>query len=177
MSEKKNNNKNEQQDLQIVSSSLEEKTKEIAADLLQEEDLEKVKDLTNLFNLNSRKKNVVRVMKMDKLLDKVTDQVVERFEKTPDNFSNEELLKYMQAAENSIDKANKNLNLVDETPAIQLLQNNQVNISLGEEIDRDSRNRILAAVNAFLNNSQENNSQENNSVISVKISELFSMSL
>jgi hypothetical protein len=92
----------------------------------------------------------MRVNKMNDLLDKVTDQVIERFEKRPDNFSNDDLIKYMQVTENAIDRANKNLNLVEETPAIQLMQNNQVNINIDSGLDRDGRERVMDAVRAIL---------------------------
>lgn len=129
---------------------LDNQTRQIAQEILDEQDIEKVKDLTNLFNLNAQKRNVMRVIKMNELLDKVTDQVVERFEKRPDNFSNEDLIKYMQVTENAIDRANKHLNLVEETPAIQLMQNNQVNINIDSGLDRDGRERVMDAVKAIL---------------------------
>lgn len=131
---------------------LDEKTAMIAQQILDEQDIDKVKDLTALFNLNAQKRNVMRVIKMNGLLDKVTDQVIERFEKYPANFSNDDLIKYMQVTENAIDRANKNLNLVEETPAIQLMQNNQVNINIDNGLDRDSREKVLDAVKAILAN-------------------------
>lgn len=131
---------------------LDEKTALIAQQILDEQDIDKVKDLTALFNLNAQKRNVMRVIKMNGLLDKVTDQVIERFEKYPANFSNDDLIKYMQVTENAIDRANKNLNLVEETPAIQLMQNNQVNINIDNGLDRDSREKVLDAVKAILAN-------------------------
>lgn len=131
---------------------LDEKTALIAQQILDEQDIDKVKDLTTLFNLNAQKRNVMRIIKMNGLLDKVTDQVIERFEKYPANFSNDDLIKYMQVTENAIDRANKNLNLVEETPAIQLMQNNQVNINIDNGLDRDSREKVLDAVKAILAN-------------------------
>ena len=134
------------------------KTRDIAQKILDEEDVDAVKDLTNLFNLNAQKRNVMRVIKMNDLLDKVTDQVIQRFEKTPANFSNEDLIKYMQVTENAIDRANKNLNLVEETPPIQLMQNNQVNINIDNGLDRESREKVLSIVEAILN---ETNNSDN----------------
>lgn len=156
-----NNSIINQPTLDIVS--LDTKTQEIAQKILNEEDIDKVKDLTNLFNLNTQKRNVMRVMKMNALLDTVTDQVIERFEKTPHNFSNDDLIKYMQVTENAIDKANKNLNLVDQTPPIQLLQNNQVNINIGSGLNRESRENVLNAVRSILasaNNSLADNVED-----------------
>lgn len=141
----------------LDSTPLDIKNQQIAQKVLTEDDIDKVKDLTKLFNLNIRKKNVLRTLKMNDLLDKVTDQVVQRFEKTPNNFSNEDLIKYMQVIENSIDKANKNLNLVEETSPIQLMQNNQVNINIEDGLNRESRERVLEIVSSILNS---NNSQD-----------------
>ena len=137
---------------------LDEQTKDIAQKILLEQDVDTVKDLTQLFNLNMRKKNVARVIKMNDLLDKVTEQVVERFEKKPDNFSNDDLIKYFQITENAIDKATKNLNLVEETPPIQYLQQNQVNINIENNLDRDGRQRVLEAIHSLL---QESNTDVN----------------
>lgn len=135
---------------QLNTAPIDSQTAEIAQQILDECDIDKVKDLTNLFNLNAQKRNVIRVLKMNDLLDRVTDQVMTRFERTPDNFSNEDLIKFMQVTENSIDKANKSLSLVEQTPAIQYQQNNQVNINIGTELDRESRQRVTDTVQSIL---------------------------
>lgn len=129
---------------------LDNQTREIAQRILDEQDVDKVKDLTALFNLNAQKRNVMRVMKMNGLLDKVTDAVLDRFDKTPHNFSNDDLIKYMQVTEASIERANKQLNLVDETPPIHLQQNNQVNVSIIDSFDRDAKDRIADAIRGVL---------------------------
>lgn len=140
----------------LNTEPLDSRTQKIAQEILDTEDIDKIKDLTNLFNLNTKKRNVMRVLKMTQLLDNVTDKVIERFEKTPDNFSNEDLLKYMQVTENAIDKANKNLDMVEETPAIQFQQNNQVNINIDRGLNRDSRAKVTEAVEAILKKLQNN---------------------
>lgn len=143
-----NENKDITQPLDL--SRLDSSTKEIAQEILDEHDIEKVKDLTTLFNLNAQKRNVMRVIRMNELLDRVTDQVIERFERRPENFSNDDLIKYMQVTENAIDRANKNLHLVEETPPIQLQQNNQVNINIDSQLDREGRERVLDTVRSIL---------------------------
>lgn len=134
----------------LNTGQIDAQTTDIAQQIMDETDIDKVKDLTNLFNLNARKRNVARVLKMTNLLDQVTDQVLTRFERTPDNFSNEDLIKFMQVTENSIEKANKTLSQVDETPAIQYQQNNQVNINIGESLNRESRQKVTDTVKAIL---------------------------
>lgn len=132
---------------------LDKETQELTQKIVDEKDLETLKDLTHLFNLSQAKRNVLRVVKLNSLLDKVSDQMIERFEKYPDNFSSSDLLNYLQVTQNAIDRANKSLNLIDETPVIQL---NQVNINVTEEpLDRESRSRIADAVQAILRKSKE----------------------
>ena len=144
----------------IDTIPLDLQTAEVAQKILNEQDIDKVKDLTHLFNLNQSKKNVLRVMRLNGLLDKVSDQIIERFEKRPGEFSNSDLLQYMQVVQASIDRANKSVNLVEEAPIISLNQQNiNVNINKADELDRESKNRVIDAVTALL--SQINKKQIN----------------
>ena len=120
-------------------------TNKLAQEIVNEQDIDKVKSLTTSFNLNQAKKNVLRVLKLNSLLDKVTDQMLDRFEDHPDEFSNTDLINYMQTVQGAIDRANKSLNLVNETPAIQI---NQVNVNTESKpvFDKDSRDKIREAV-------------------------------
>lgn len=132
---------------------LDNSTNKLAQEIINETDIKKVQDLTHLFNLNQAKKNVLRVLKLNALLDKVSDQMMERFNEYPDQFSNSDLLNYLTVTQNAIDRANKSLNLVDETPSITL---NQVNVNVGgEALDRDSRAKITEAINKILQKSKE----------------------
>lgn len=142
---------------------LNSQTQNLAEQIMNETSLDKVKDLTHLFNVNMSKKNALRVMAMDNLVDKVTSQIEARFEKYPDNFSNTELLNYLQVLQNSIDKASKNLNLVEESPAIQLNQNN-VNINIVDNMSRESRERVAAFLKQALSG-QIKNEEESTTII------------
>ena len=75
--------------------------------------------------------------------------MIERFEKKPGEFSNADLLNYMQVAQSAIDRANKSLNLVDEVPAITM---NQVNVNITEDsvLSRESRDKVTEAINAIM---------------------------
>lgn len=130
---------------------LDNQTARVTNELIEEQDLDKVKNLTKLFNLNQAKRNAIRVMKLNSLLDKVSDQMIERFDKKPGEFSNKELLDYMSVVQSTIDRANKSIELVDQTPAIVInQQNNQVNIDNGPVLDRDSRMRVVEAVKGIM---------------------------
>lgn len=140
----------------LNTDTLDNQTRDIAQQLIDEQDPTKIKDLTNLFNLNSQKRNVVRVLKLNDLLDKVTDEVSSRVEEMPELLRNEDLVKYMQVAEQAIDRATKSLNSVEEIPTIQLQQNNQFNINMDSGLDRESRQKVTDAVSAILSRMKDN---------------------
>ena len=141
----------------VNTQTLDEKTTQIAQTIINEEDVDKIKDLTHLFNLNQAKKNVLRVMKLNGLLDTVSDKIIERFEKYPDNFSSADLLNYLQVTQNAIEKANKNLSLVEDTPVIQVNHNNQVNLNIIDSYDRESKERVLEFIKSVLAQSDDVN--------------------
>lgn len=144
----KDNDKDLSNSLNLVA--LDDETTELAQKIINESSLDEIKNLTKLFNLNQSKKNAMRVLKLNTLLDKVSDQMIERFEKKPGEFSNADLLNYMTITQNAIDKANKSLNLVEETPAIQLQQNNQINVNIVDRLSRDSKDKVAEAVRSIL---------------------------
>ena len=76
---------------------LQNKTDELVNQILAEDDVNKVKDLTHLFNVACVKKDIIRVKTLDNLYDTVISKVAERFEKRPDEFSNSDLISYLQA--------------------------------------------------------------------------------
>lgn len=57
----------------VTISNIGEKETEIASKILNEDDLDEVKNLTRLFNLIQAKKNMLRVMNLNGLFDKVSD--------------------------------------------------------------------------------------------------------
>lgn len=146
---------------------LDESTNKLAQDIIKEQDIDNIKNLMHLFNVSQAKKNVLRVLKLNDLLDKVQDQMVERFEKKPGEFSNADLLNYMQVAQQAIDRANKSLTLVDETPAITM---NQLNVSIsGQDTDtlsRESREKVTEAINNIMKKLKLNE-QEHDDVVEI----------
>lgn len=135
--------------------NVENNTKDIAQQILDTDDQDKVKDLTQLFNLNQAKKNVLRVLKLNELLDKISDQMMLRFEHRADEFSNVDLLNYMNTVQTAIEKANKSLSLVSDMPLISV-NNTTVNVEVGGNVlTRESRNRITEVVQLLLNKAKD----------------------
>lgn len=119
--------------------------------LINETDVEELKSIINLFNLNVQKKNILRSSKLSDLQDKVYEQMSERLDKKADEFSNQDLLSYFKTIQETISKSDNSLDKID-IPAIQI-QQNQLNVNVNaEELNRESRAKILDAIQSIINN-------------------------
>lgn len=139
----------------VDTSSIDTEITGLASQVLVESDPEKAKQLIALFNWNISKKNTARILKMNDLYDEVTDQMVLRFKTKADQFSNSDLLDYMKAVQGAIDTSAKNLSQVEEPPTIVHQNNTQINVNVVDTFDRDSKDRILAAIQATLKAAQQ----------------------
>lgn len=143
----------------IVEISRDEATKlvdntsnELVSKILAENDSKQIKDLTSLFNLNIKKKNVLRLLKLNDLLDNVNDTVIERVNKRSDELTMKELIDILTTTQSIIEKTNKTIEGINEDNFIQLNQQN-LNINLNNntaDIDEESRKKILDVVNNIL---------------------------
>ena len=134
----------------LPCTSVDTKINSLMEDIMEEQDPNKAKDLVDLFNWHMSKKNVARIQKLNNLYDSITDQMVERVDKRADQFSNSDLLDYVKTIQSAIDINTKNLSNVQEPPMIVHQTNTQINVNLAESFDSDAKARILAAVQATL---------------------------
>jgi hypothetical protein len=125
----------------------------LIAQIVDEQNLERTKDLTHLFNVNQNKKTMIRVNKLSDLMDVITDQAVARFTNRPDEISNQDLMNSLKTVQDLIERGTKQAAGVQETPLIQInQQTNEVNVNTdsGQNLGRDSRERVKNAVNTLL---------------------------
>lgn len=169
-----------------LTDDLKKESLEILNQIITSTDSAKTKDLTCLFNENQNKKTMLRINKMNDLLDVITDQAMTRFTAKPDEISNKELLDSMKVVSELIDKGSKQINNV-ETPLIQInQQNNEVNLGDGTVkggLSRDSRERVKNTVADLLsslgltgmpnnNTNLSENLSEDESIIDVEVEEI-----
>lgn len=141
----------------VDSSKLDAQIVDTANKILNGDSPESTKDLVSLFNWEMSRKNVTRILKLNGLLDNVTDQMAIRLEHRADQFSNDDLLDYMKTLQGAVDSSYKQLNQVEEPPMIVQQTNTQINVNLNDVFDRDSKQRILDAVNAMIEASKKPN--------------------
>ena len=135
--------------------SLDKSSEDLIKNIVLEQDPDRLKDLVSLFNTVQSKKNILRVDAFSKLLDKISDQMIERFEKKPGEFSNKDLLDYLNAVRSAMDKSD----IVPENINMPVIQNNtQVNLNIDTGLSKESKERVADAVNSILAKLKNNNS-------------------
>lgn len=137
---------------------------ELINQIIAEQDIQKSKDLTYLFNLNQNKKTIARINKLNDLLDIIADQAITRFSEHADEITTQELMNGLKTVQESVERGQKQVAGVQETPLIQInQQNNEVNLGdNAANLTKESRDRIKQAVFAMLGSLDNTNSNTNN---------------
>jgi hypothetical protein len=118
-------------------------------EIMASDDADELSDIIDIFNLNLQKKNLVRNKKLNDIQDKVVERMLEKIESEPWEFSNDDLIKFHKIIQETLTKS-PNIDK-SEIPMIQV--NQQINVN-SPNFDRESRAKILSAVNDILNNKQ-----------------------
>lgn len=138
-------------DKAIDSIPLDVAEKEIIAKIIEAPTRSELQQQFDAFNINQSKKNALRIVKLNSLLGKVEDQAIARFEKRPDQISNKELLEYINVISGQIDRAQKNVDTLSAAPMISVAaQKTDVTINVGNDLSRDSKERVMDAISALL---------------------------
>lgn len=132
----------DEKDTSIIEQSIEQK-------ILEEENPNELQELIDMFNLNLKKKDIIRSAKLSEVQDKIVDQMSKRMESRPDEFSNADLLNYHKVIQDTLSKTDNSLDSVN-VPNIQVNQQFNINNSETDTFDRESRARIISTVNEIL---------------------------
>lgn len=144
----------------ITPQDLDRHEDKLVYDIINAPDKETLEQQFELFNIAQSKKNAIRVSKLNKLLDMIEDQAIDRFTKRPDQVSNKELLEYMGVVSSQIERAKNDVNTdLSYKPSIQVNQTTtEVNVNLGDELDRASKEKVMSAISSLLQQVQTQNS-------------------
>ena len=163
------------QKLPVTIESMTEQTlateQQVVKDIVAAPNKEELEKQFQLFNMNQVKKNALRIIKLNDLLTKVEDQALERFEKRPDQVSNKELLDYMNAVSNQIEKAQNfsKETLSTEVGGIKIKQEKtEVNINVAPVLNRNEKDRVVDVISILLNQMKKPQSHANDDVVEVE---------
>jgi len=140
----------------LTPEDLHKNQKEIVADLIKATSKDEFQKQVDLFNLSQSKTNALRILKLQEAQSKVEDEIINRFEKRPDQMSNADLLAYLTTISGQIDKSQKVVDAVESkdlsrqmvlnTPA----QDINYNINLGTELNKESKDDVVDAIKDIL---------------------------
>lgn len=135
-----------------------EHDEQLIEEILQETDAEKLKDLTNLFNIFQTKREVLRVSKLNDVQDALVQQMLDRLEQQPHNFDNKDIALWVKTVQLAKESSRQSLEKVEAIPTIVHQNNTQVNINVEESLSRESRERVLSVLNTILGKNAKNDS-------------------
>lgn len=135
--------------------SLNMNNEELVERLSEESDIDSINNIIQLFNVNIKKKDAIRTLKLSELQDIIADHMEDRFLHKKDEFSNRDLLDYFKTVQEAIDKNNLEK---EEIKAPLSIRNNQVNININNDtsLDRESKERVIDAVKSILSKIENN---------------------
>lgn len=145
-------------DLKNLLPAAKDKQLDVIQKIIEEEDADKVKDLTHLFNINQTKREIIRLNALNDVQDALVNQMMERLKNTPDNFNNSDISSWLKVVQGAMDSSQKNIGQVDAVPTITYQQNNQININPISELSKESRDKISDVLQKIL---QSNNEDKN----------------
>ncbi len=128
--------------------NLNTESRRLIGELTFERDRQKMQAIEQQFNDIQRKKQLARVSKLSDVQDMLTDQFYRRISQRPDEISNKEMLDGMKVVQDLMEKNLKQAEIVEEIP--QLIQINQTEVNVGNNLNRDSRERVKNAVLGLL---------------------------
>ena len=134
--------------LGLSSTNLSVEAQKLIGELTSEKDKQKMQMIEQQFNEIQRKKQLARVSKLSDVQDMLTDQFYKRISQRPDEISNKEMLDGMKVIQDLMEKSQKHADVVEEVP--QLIQINQTEVNVGNNLNRDSRERVKNAVLGLL---------------------------
>lgn len=133
-----------------MSNPIETKLLSLEEQLMQEDDIDEINHIVELFNLNLQKKNIIRNAKLSNVQDKIVTEITTRVDTAPETFDNDDLIKYHKIIQDTLVKTDTTMDNV-KVPSIQI--NQQVNVDK-MVFDSDARKRIINAVNEIINSDE-----------------------
>lgn len=139
----------------IDGEELKKRSTEILAMVVKEDDPAKMQDLTSMFQMNQRKKTMVRMEKYDELADVLTDRLIERVKNDPDRIPTEQLMGALKTVSGLLSNGMTQIvpeQTAPQAPVINIAdQHTEVNVE-PNGLNRASRDKVKDVVLSLLQN-------------------------
>lgn len=121
-------------------------SQELSTQLIDSTDIAETEKLITTINAAIKKRAVIRADVLSQLQDKITDEISDRITHRSAEFSNADLLNYMNTLQTLVDKTDTSTDI----PAVAIQTNNTINIGTGSDLDRNSRDKIKFVIDKLL---------------------------
>ena len=132
-------------------------------DILKEKDADKLKDLTQLFNLFQTKRNILRINALNDVQDALVQQMVDRLATQPHNFDNKDIALWVKTVQQAMDASKQSVEKIETIQPIINQNNTQINVSVEDSLDRESREKVLSILENILGKNDQNNKKDDDS--------------
>lgn len=138
----------------LTPITLETPMDELNDRILNETDIEQLDKIKNIFDLNIKKKEILRLSRLSDLQDLTVEEMSNRLQKRSGEFSNQDLIGYFKTIQDTINRSDTSLDNVD-TASIKVIQN-QLNINVNDEnqLSRESKAKVVEAIRSILNKTE-----------------------
>ena len=135
---------------------------DITDKIINEEDPTELDKLTQLFTINQKKKQLARINKISNLLSSIDDKIIHRVDTYGEAIEDKDLINYWRTAQNVVTGNPDEDNVI---PKITI--NNTQNINVNSSgLNRESRAKVLDAVNQILGSLQ---SKQSDDIIDIEV--------
>lgn len=132
-----------------MNEIIKKESSDLIDQIIEENDANQLQILENKFKLNQRKKNLMRVVKLSDAIELADNEQITRLTVEPEGFKNDELLKYVDSTQKTIDSI---LQQNEVQPLIQI-NNNELHVN-SSGLNRESRAKVFEIVQQILKESQ-----------------------
>ena len=147
--EEKNELQTLEEDRNLIAE-VKEKDTALINNILQEDNIDKLKDLTHLFNAYQTKRQILRVNALNDVQDALVAQMATRLQNLPNNFNNTDIAAWMKTVQQALDSTHEKIQEIDDTPTIVNQTNTQINVNVEDTLSRESREKIMDALQVIL---------------------------
>ena len=122
----------------------------LTKDFIYAEDANETRAIVEKYNAYLIKKAAIRTGKLEQLYDNIVEQMLLRFKNRSGEFSNKDLLDYLDSVQNAIEKSTNKLNNVDEVPITYNPTPTQVNINVLDGFTHEQKENIADAIKSII---------------------------
>lgn len=131
-------------------SILRNKIADLTKDFIYAEDANETREIIEKYNAYLIKKAAIRTGKLENLYDSIVEQMLLRFKTRGGEFSNKDLLDYLDSIQVAIEKSTNKLNNVDEAPIQYNPSPTQVNINVLDGFTHEQKANIADAIRSII---------------------------